>query len=408
MKRVFTLFLSCLLWYGVAGQLRMSDLLSFPLTEDEMGVVLAREAYLSTHKFNSPWLRELDFRLRPNNEETAISDYRLRFGILNPWEIKANRDYYKLLLRQQTFERKKTINEVLERRYQLIIEGRYLMSALAINEANLTQLMKIKQLILEESPDDLRELLAMEEEITRQELAINNLKRKSSELQPAYLQLGANALSSFSNEAWITPEKIQKIVRENMDGESLRLLSDQQDLEREASMLEINKAEAFSNLGFIQTEYDAERGDTRDEHIRYQVGIQIPIFNRDRPDNQRRELELIEEKAEVASLALDEQAQRRSQALSLVEYLNDWVLLQEKKAQLEAYQQVLDEAGGTLKKRDQFREYRFFLEMKTLSIQMDIYLRYIRFLAGSGELAQQPYLNFLSDALEPFELERTE
>ena len=311
MKRVFTLFLSCLLWYGVAGQLRMSDLLSFPLTDDEMGVVLAREAYLSTHKFNSPWLRELDFRLRPNNEETAISDYRLRFGILNPWEIKANRDYYKLLLRQQTFERKKTINEVLERRYQLIIEGRYLMSALAINEANLTQLMKIKQLILEESPDDLRELLAMEEEITRQELAINNLKRKSSELQPAYLQLGANALSSFSNEAWITQEQIQNIVRENMDGESLRLLSDQQDLEREASMLEINKAEAFSNLGFIQTEYDAERGDTRDEHIRYQVGIQIPIFNRDRPDNQRRELELIEEKAEVASLALDEQAQRR-------------------------------------------------------------------------------------------------
>ena len=184
MKRVFTLFLSCLLWYGVAGQLRMSDLLSFPLTEDEMGVVLAREAYLSTHKFNSPWLRELDFRLRPNNEETAISDYRLRFGILNPWEIKANRDYYKLLLRQQTFERKKTINEVLERRYQLIIEGRYLMSALAINEANLTQLMKIKQLILEESPDDLRELLAMEEEITRQEINRAKAASKSSRQRP--------------------------------------------------------------------------------------------------------------------------------------------------------------------------------------------------------------------------------
>jgi len=404
MKSFSATAIVCLFMQPIWGQVSMQDVLSFPLTDDEMGVVLARENYLATHKFNSPWLRELDFRIRPNNEETSISDYRLRFGILNPREIKANRDYYKVLIHQQAFERKKSINSVLQRRYQLIIEGHYLLRAVEINEENLAQLLNVRTLLLNESPEGLRELLATEEEITKQELTINNLRRKMTELLPAYQLLGMEDLSTFSAETWLTKEQAEEVISRKAGGETLTLLSDQQELEREASLLEINKAEAFSNLGFIQTEYDGERGDTRDEHIRFQVGIQIPIFNTDRPDNQRRELELIEEQAEYASAARDEHQLRQTQAQTLVDFLKDWALLHEKTAQLETYRKVLDETGGNLKQLDQLREYTYFLEMKTLTTRMDIYLRYIDFLAESGTLAEQPYLNYLTETLTSFEL----
>lgn len=386
------------------AQTAMSDLLSFPLSEEEMGVVLAREEYLATHKFNSPWLRELDFRIRPDELETSLTDYRLRFGILNPMEIKANRDYYKLLLRQQSFERKKTINSALKRRYQLIIEGYFLVSSLDINEQNLAQLKRTKTLLLEESKNDLGDLLAMEEEITKQELTINSIRRGIAQMLPAYQQLGAEQLSLFANDRWITSGSIREIIQQNADNETLDLLSDQQQLERETSMLEINKAEAFSNLGFVQTEYDTEGGDTRDEQIRFQFGIQIPIFNTDRPDNQRRELELIEERAEYVATAKDEQSLRSTQALAIVDFLKDWELLEDKSVELEAYQEVFDEIGGDLKQFRQLREYRYYLEMKMLRTRMDIYTRYIDFLSESGELADQPYQNFLSDSLESFEL----
>ncbi len=404
MRSICALSILCCLVQTALAQVSMRDLLSYPLSDNEMGVVLSREEYLATHKFNSPWLRELDFRIRPNDLETSLSDYRLRFGILNPKEMKANRDYYKLLLRQQTFERKQTINSVLQRRYQLIIEGHYLMRSKEINEQNLAQLEKTKTLMLEEPSGDLRDLLAIEEEITKQELTINSIQRGINQMLPAYQQLGTDQLSSFPAANWITKNQLQEVIEQNSDSETLRLISDQQQLEREASILEVNKAEAFSNLGFIQTEYDAEGGGFSNEQIRFQLGIQIPIFNTDRPDNQRRELELVEEKAEYASKALSEQEQRTTQALTLVDFLKDWELLEGKALQLEEYQKIFDDAGGNLKQFDQLREYTYFLEMETLQVQVDIYMRYINFLAESGELAEQPYLNYLSDTLDSFEL----
>ena len=148
------------------GQSEMVDILSYPLSDEEIGLVAAREDYLSDHQFNSPWLRELDFRIRPNNIETSLSEYRLRFGILNPAEIKANKSYYKLLLSQQQFERSRVVNNVLNRRYELILEGFYLQRSRKIDQENLEKLKEIKSLVLAQTAD-LDEVLKLEEAITK-------------------------------------------------------------------------------------------------------------------------------------------------------------------------------------------------------------------------------------------------
>lgn len=392
-----------LLACSVFSQVKMSDLLEFPISESEMGSVIAREEYLSSHKFNSPWLRELDFRIRPNDLETSISDYRLRFGILNPLEIKANRDYYNLLVRQQSFERKRAINDVLRRRYELILEGYYLMRSAEINEEHLRRLNQIRSFILEEAYD-VGKVIALDEKITKQELTIIGIKRSINRLMPAYRSLGLDSLTTFPTDDWIPPEQLAEHVALTVEGETLKSQIEQQQLERETSMLQVNKAEAFSNLGFIQAEYDTDRGDSRDEQVSFQVGVQIPIFNTDRPDNQRRELALIEDQADYETLVEEEGEDRRAQVMLLADFITEWRLLASKERSLQDYRDLLEEVGGEVEDYERLASYRLFIQDKRLRVHMDIYVRYINYLADAGELSNQPYQNFLVSSLATFEL----
>lgn len=402
--KVLVTFGMILMAFSVFAQKRMGDLLSFPISEGEMGVVLAREEYLSTHKFNSPWLRELDFRIRPNDVESSISDYRLRFGILNPFEIKANREYHKLLIRQQSFERKKTINDVLKRRYELILEGHYLIRSVEIAKQNLNRLNEFRTIMLEEG-FVVGKVIALDEKITKQELALMGLNRNIKLLMPAYQLLGIDSISAFLDDTWISKEQLADLVTQSESSQTLRLQMEQQELDRKASILEINKAEAFSNLGFVQAEYNAEEQDSRDEQVTFQIGLQIPIFNTDRPDNQRRELALIEDQVDYQAMVAEEEESRRSETLLFTDYLREWDLISEKVELLKSYEQVIEEVGGGVEDYERLQSYRFFLEGKKLRVSSDVYLRYINLLAETGDLSNQPYKNFLDADLAPFALE---
>lgn len=381
----------------------LEQILSFPLSDEEVGLVAAREEYLSNHKFNSPWLRELDFRMRPNNLETSLTDYRLRFGILNPAEIKANRAYYKLLLSQQDFERVAVVNDVLKRRYELILEGYYLTSSLGINEENLRKLKEIKSLIVSET-GDLEDIIKLEEAITKQELTIKGIFRNMNQLRLAYSGFGINKIPVFNEANLIQKNQIDSIVSSTIEDETLELVAEKNSLAREETILKINKAEAFSNLGFVQAEYDSERGDTNDEHIRFQFGIQIPIFNTDRPDNQRRELEFIEEQKSYETLLKEESSDQELRAIELFDFLEEWRLIEVKSKNLVEYRNIIEETGGSVEAYDRLRSYTFYLQNIELRIQLDVLIRYINHLHSIGKLAENPYQNFLVSSLQSFEL----
>ncbi len=396
----FVLVLSCLV---SAAQTVVRDMLSYPLSEEEIGLVAAREAFLEDHQFNSPWLRELDFRVRPNNIETSLSEYRLRFGILNPAEIKANKAYYKLLVSQQEFERAKVINDVLRRRYELILEGYYLQHSRKIVEANLEALNEIKSLVLTQTAD-LDDILKLEEEITKEELNMRGLVRSMNQLKVAYVNFGVTDLPPFEDVNWVQKEQIDSMIRTVSEDQTMKLISKQYDLAREESILKIDKAEAFSNLGFVQAEYNNDRGDTFDENLRFQLGIQIPIFNTDRPNNQRRELALIEERSEYERLLSTERNEQEISVLELSDYLLEWKLIEAKQAALIQYQEAVQEAGGTVETYDRLRSYTFFLQKAGLRAQLDVLSRYIGILAVAGKLGEAPYHNYLSRDQEIFEL----
>ncbi|MFY0600591.1 MAG: hypothetical protein JXR03_13045 [Cyclobacteriaceae bacterium] len=388
----------------IYAQVSVEDVLSKPLSEEEMTQVLAREDYLNSHKFNSPWLRELDFRARSNDREIALEDYRLRLSFLNPLEILANRDYRKVLQSQQNFERKKTIDKVLLRRYELLIETNYVLKSLTIQNNYLEALKEIKSIMVSEQ-FDFSDLVDMEQEITKVELFIANLEQKRAVLEQIFSESGFSGLPDCNDFRWITSAQIKTLLGgSSNDTISLLQISELQKIEKEETILRIKKAEAFSNIGFIQAEYDTERGKAFDDHVGFQVGVTIPVFNSNKPDLQRRELELIEEKADYKVLVAEERQQKNIDELRIKDLLSQSELIDEKKEELGEIRELINAGNNGFKAYRKLAEYDLFLEEKDLTFDSDIYMKYVMHLHKQGTLSDEPYINALSSEMSSFDL----
>ncbi|MEP4533007.1 MAG: hypothetical protein ABJ004_07970 [Cyclobacteriaceae bacterium] len=401
--KFWTVFLLLVGSFYASAQLKVSDVLSKPVSEDEMIQVLAREDYLATHKFNSPWLREVDIRARSNDREVGLEDYRVRFSLINPLEIKANRDYRKLILSQQSLERRKSINEILYSRYELIVESYYIQSALSSTKNYIKSLQEIEKISMSEIMD-IGDVIDIEQEITKQQILVSNLQMKQNVLAQAFEYSQIASTPDFQDFDWITVDQILNIIHREQETPSLELLSEQAKLEQEESIMTIKKAEAFSNIGFIQAEYDIERGGDIDDHLGFQIGVSVPIFNSDKPDLQRRELELIEERAEYKEFEKAEQREDTYEALRLEELASQVRLIQSKEGQLANLKRTIAAGEAGLSEYKKLAEYEYYLRSKLNESQMQLRYRFLQALKKSGDLDTQPYTNYLSQSLTQFDL----
>ena len=389
--------------FYVSAQLKVSDVLSKPISEDEMVQVLAREDYLATHKFNSPWLREVDIRARSNDREVGLEDYRVRFSLINPLEIKANRDYRKLILSQQSLERRKSINEILYRRYELIVESYYIQSAINSTKNYIESLQEIEKISMSEIMD-IGAVIDIEQEITKQQILASNLQMKQNVLTQAFEYSQFASIPDFQDFDWITVDLMLDIIHNERKMPSLDLLSEQAKLEQEESIMTIKKAEAFSNIGFIQAEYDLERGNNLDDHLGFQIGVSVPIFNSDKPDLQRRELELIEERAEYEEFEKTKQREDTYETLRLEELAKQVKLIQSKVGQLANLKRTVAASEAGLSEYKKLAEYEYYLTSKLNELQAGLRYRFLQTLKKSGDLDAQPYTNYLSQSLSQFDL----
>lgn len=397
----FSFILSALC--GLA-QISVSDVLSKPLTNDELAQVLAKEDFLENHKFNSPWLRDLDFRARSNDREVGLEDYRLRFTLLNPKEIAANKDYRKLIVSQQAFERKKTINDVLFNRYEIIIEANYVKETLSFKKQQLESLMTYKKMLIGDS-FEFSDIIKMEHEITKAELAIGVTKQRLDVLEEVFRNKGFSSLVDFNDFNWIQGLQIQNILNiSREDSNSINQVSKLQKLEQEESIMKIKKAEAFSNIGFVQAEYDTERGNSLDDHMGFQLGITIPILNINKPDLQRRELEIIEKTMAYNESVSEESESIDRSSLVVKNLIDQHKIIMSKKSDLAEIEKIIQESDPDLTNYIRFSEYHNYLKEKDLSYQSDILIRYIKLLHQQGALSDQPYLNYLSSDLTSIDL----
>ena len=107
------IFLILVLPLPVLGQFTMEGYLANAISDEELQFVRTKQDFLNENKFNSPIIREVEFRARIRNFGNGFEDYRLRFSPLNPLEKKANKDYQKALYEQIATEYQLNLEEVL-------------------------------------------------------------------------------------------------------------------------------------------------------------------------------------------------------------------------------------------------------------------------------------------------------
>lgn len=370
----------------------------------------AKLDFLGKHSFSSPWLREMELRIRTNDLNFSPDDYRLRLSPVNPAEISANKRYYKAQVEQLEAEYKSAFAEVLVDRYTLVVshflfnlQRQYEENALktADDIARLTsQLADERRIKL----DDLLELDAwrFETEVDHRE-TVHQIREIEMTMAQEYLFSGG---IDWSSTQLIDPARMQQIMHEHapMDaGKNVYMVSEEMEYKLREARLSVERSESWRNLGYLQAEYDRNTFPDIQQDLGFQLGLRIPITNPDRPELEREQYRLLEiphdintqaEEYRLQSSLLHErfghcygQYRKVEEKIEEIKKLDIWQL-----AQTET---ELD-LGGLVT----YREYLLNLEKMRNNLLMDLYEIYLEYLDAQGRLVEMPLVNYLSPSLD--------
>ena len=404
MRAILTIGIFSLTTYYAGAQFNPDLFLAASVSDLELRELQVSENFLKDHDFNSPWIREMEIRARSNDSELGLEDYRLRFGLINPGEIKANKNYKRELGTTIQLRKEDKINDVLRQRYSLLIEHLYLSEVKSYSEEYLSVLEKLKALIYQNNGNNLLEnALDTEEEILKLRIDLLGINQKLE-----ITEFLIRERLSFSGDIKIdtstlvtvdqVSNRISLVSTENTDLKTALVLQEQK---LEESLYNVEKAESWRNIGFVQAEYDIERGADAADHLGYQVGVSIPIFKTDRPDLQRDKIDLLQEKAEEETkLALDKREQQilRMDFDHIIDQLN---LLRGQFDFIDKFDQIEQQPDVDLIRKS--KDYRRFLIEKKWGLYTLLLDKYIDFLHGHGQLVSRPLVNHLARELSPID-----
>ncbi|MFY0686348.1 MAG: hypothetical protein JXQ90_04235 [Cyclobacteriaceae bacterium] len=387
----YLLLVSLFCCLAAKSQKSASDYLKHAHEVMKVKNIAGQVQYLEQNVYRSPILREMEVRIRTNDLGLSPDDYRFRLGILNPAEMKANRNYHSSQLIFVKSQYLSELNKELVTRYNRLISYRFLVEhGQLLNEVTRQLDQKFQ---LQNSLSDLMRLdeLKLKLELRRQGLAFD-LERITGLLE---------ADSLYFDFEWIGLPQMNSVI---MSLDSANLLSvtlaqNRHDLAEKDFSLE--KARSWSNIGFVQAEYDANSDNAFNEQLGFQVGLNIPVFNTDRPKLQREKLELIEREQSISEenedVGLEKDGfiqtfQRAQAGLRLI----DKALLK--------YQKVIREVNvENIEDFVDLIDYVTELKSMKLSYEKDIITNYVDLLGLIGKLASTPRVNYLSQDLRPLD-----
>ncbi|MFT6882084.1 MAG: hypothetical protein ACI83W_001629 [Marinoscillum sp.] len=367
-----------------AAQSQVDKFLSSEITDTEYIIQKLSADYINEHNFASPWLRELDFRVRTGDQETPIDEYRARLGLINPFEIKANSDYAKLLSSQNAFNREAVINDVLLGRYELILENYYLSEMSRLITERIRTFRYLEEISLT-GKVKLDNLIDMEATKTKLLLRQIELGKKKVFVDKSIQTKTGNAIS-WEQFNWVATEVLIQYCYDLVEAPYLATIANEQKLELKRQEFKIDKAEAFSNIGFIQGEYDVTRGNAFNEHLGFQIGVQIPLFNQDKPSLQRKELDMISAEVKAKTVS-DEEDWEYDKLLSDIESAKQSLeVLINQQVKLSDYKNLAATVKGEVDIIESLNDYDFFLSEKFLATVCLIRTKCIQVIHQKGKL----------------------
>ena len=390
--------------HGLNAQFDPNVYLGRLTTEAEVAAIQKRIEFLRTEDVSSPFVREVEVRARMRDLETSPDDYRFRLSPLNPAERKANQRYFDVLRQQFESEKRVVWSNILTSRYLNLIRLAHIE---AMERVNRTALERYQNLIMSNNQGEYsgKERIRLEKRVLFVNLDQSELKHDKEEV--AYLigkSVDFEGPLSLAGFNLISPESIARSYRSLLADSLQNVLvhNEQQKVRVREAELEVNEKESFGDIGFVQAEYRGDNGNTAAERLGFQVGVSLPIVNPDRPDLQRRRLELIEEQYELTEIETELEDEQFAHENLLKLRLRQYQRLDSTLTVIKTFDQAAINDVETLL---EIEDFKHDLEVRMLSVYEDLLIEYIGLLEKRGLLVREPLINYLSENGDLIQLE---
>lgn len=400
MKIKLILFLFIFSAASLSGQFSVEKYLSAPYQNAELEGLVKQIEYLNNESFRSPLFRELELRLRSEDFNLLPEQYGVRLGFINPFERRANKNYNDI---QSDFLETKyeyEANLILANRYKQLISHYYLIHSKEQLDTEIAQMM-ISYEQLQGKNFSFKLMIETDEKILKKQIRKKDIQTSIEILENYIHEIhGITDSISWADFNLVTIEQIKNITTLDTITRSnafkLALISFRMD----EQSYKIKKAESFRNIGFFQAEYDTDRGNDYNDHIGFQLGISLPVFNPDKPDLQRKKLVLLESEVELAQLEDESEVERFNLNKKLIKLIWSFEVVDKRLKDFTALGQQITYEDM----EDYLALINYLSSLRTL--KNEIYLEclntYIDLLALSAKLSGSPFVNYISNDLPPF------
>lgn len=357
-------------------------------------------------RYRLPWVNELELRTQNNVMLWGRQQYRMRLDFANPLEVRNNNRYF------ESQQELKSIRKTLV--FRQALKDRYLMALrwIAINE-RLSLLRELEEL-------SRRRVEIQEQQAgsagfnadTYLEARVDLVSRTADRQETEYeLALAGEKMAMIARRPGQLPVSLKETIRP----ETIALLSDTlssramvtgiqaQIKSTELAQRRIALDRSRISFGWLQAMYSPYRLGTDRHPTGFAVGVTIPVFNRNKNDVARSELNSLEENARLEtmkfSVGLAQQERMATLRLQLKQYVNTTTLIndlkQEETEKSHLLARNLDPVSGI---RTRVQAMRLVLLQQ--EIRARILEEWILLLDELDILGQDPLVNFLSEGLE--------
>ncbi len=384
----------------------MEVYLSSALKDQSLERYQSQLDFLDENNYNAPWISRLEFRVGNEDVDASVNEYRLRLSPTTPAEIKANKRYYEHQVNMLNSQQQFAINNALFTRYMLIIELNYLLERKQLLQEQIQfQNLFINRLSSRGSENlNLKDLVSVQNE---QSKTLFKLEEIETSIAEVLFYIGLDYKSASTDFAPIKeiieiPQIKSYLEIANSQTEKQNLQTELIKSELELSRLEwnVDKAKSRSNIGYIQSNLDTDKGDVIGDKVSFQVGVRIPIVNPSKPSLNRKAVELLEDEAKAESKITQLQQEQELNTMLFLRLLNKYQVVLDRITLAESL------VTSPLSQMEwsqivALKSYQLQLLEEKLQTEKQIREEYIDYVNSTSGLLGSPILNYLSSSLNP-------
>lgn len=362
--------------------------------------------WFSEKRYRLPWVNELELRTQNNVMINGRQQYRARLDIANPLTVRNNNLYFEAQQSLKRIRRDLVLKDELKNRYLLAVQWLAAKERLKILTESERLAQKRVQIQEEQAgssrfnPDNYLE--------ARVDLVTRTVDRHKAEVNVSLLESRMSALAyQPGNKPVFTVESIRP--------ETISLLSDTLSLRMSVTGIRvqistIELAERRARLdrsridfAWLQGIYAPYRQGTENHPTGFALGVTVPIFNQNKNDVARSELNALEEKAKLEELKSRVSLDQQGRLAALRGQLKMYVRTRELIDSLDAGNR--QDIHRIARNFDPVADIRTQMQVQRLALVLQdvrekVMEEWILLLDGMDLLAGEPWINYLSENLE--------